>query len=121
MPPLAGGEEGCDGENVTTSHIILNGGICPSNHVDCAAFDQGLFSVSLKTVQLTDTSDSAMYIQMNGPRHIPSEANTPSSNCHCLASIIPRMKFDLGPQWVSNVNLYLLCVADIYSKQDCNV
>jgi hypothetical protein len=42
MPPLAGGEGGCDGENVTTSHINLNGGICPSNHVDCAAFDQGL-------------------------------------------------------------------------------
>jgi hypothetical protein len=64
MLSLAGGEGGSDAENLTTSHINFVGRICPSNHVDCAAFDQGLFSVSLKTVQFTDASDSAVYIHI---------------------------------------------------------
>ena len=37
-----------------------------------------------------------MYIHVNGPRHIPAKACTPSSNRRCLAAIIPRMKFDTG-------------------------
>jgi hypothetical protein len=36
------------------------------------------------------------HIHANGPRHIPSKANTPSSNCHRLASVIPRTKYASG-------------------------
>jgi hypothetical protein len=42
-----------------------------ADDVGCAGeyYDQGLFSVSLKTVQFTDTFDSSTYIHMNGPTH----------------------------------------------------
>ncbi len=81
----------------TISYAISAGVICPPKHVGCAGdFDKGLFSVSLKMVQFTDTFDSSMYIHMNGTRHIAAKANTPSSNRRCLAAINTRMKFDMG-------------------------
>ena len=94
--------------NITTNqntnqytNIIVHGDsiqeICPPKHFGCAEeCDQGLFSVSRKTVQFADTFDSSMHIHVNGPRHIPAKACTPSSNCCRLAAIIPRMKFDTG-------------------------
>ena len=82
----------------TTSHANSAGGvICPPKRFGCAGeCDQGLFSVSRKRVQFADTFDSSMHIHVNGPRHIPAKACTPSSNRHRLAAIIPRMKFDTG-------------------------
>jgi hypothetical protein len=45
-------------------------GICPPKHFGCAGeCDQGLFSVSRKTVQFADTFDSSMHIHVNGPAH----------------------------------------------------
>ena len=82
----------------STCHANSAGGvICPPKHFGCAGeCDQGLFSVSRKTVQFADTFDSSMHIHVNGPRHIPAKACTPSSNRCRLAAIIPRMKFDTG-------------------------
>ena len=60
------------------------------------AFDQGLLTVSGNLVQSTDASEFASCVNERGLRHIPFKANTPSSNCRCLASVIPSMKFQLG-------------------------
>ncbi len=75
--------------DVTTSQKSTSGGLCLTKHIECNELDQGLFSVSCKKVQLTDASEFSDYTHANGPRHIPSKANTPSSNCCRLASIIP--------------------------------
>ena len=87
VPPAQGGasreRRGVTLNHPTTSHANSAGVICPPKHFGCAGeYDQGLFSVSRKTVQFADTFDSSMYIHVNGPRHIPAKANTPSSNCH---------------------------------------
>ena len=107
--------------NITTNqntnqytNIIVHGDsiqeICPPKHFGCAEeCDQGLFSVSRKTVQFADTFDSSMHIHVNGPRHIPAKACTPSSNRRRLAAVIPRMKFDTGShQSRTNKNKYRL-------------
>ena len=48
-------------------------GICPPKHFGCAGeCDQGLFSVSRKTVQFADTFDSLMHIHVNGPAQLDS-------------------------------------------------
>ena len=48
-------------------------GICPPKHFGCAGeCDQGLFSVSRKTVQFADTFDSSMHIHVNGPAQLDS-------------------------------------------------
>jgi hypothetical protein len=60
------------------------------------AFDQGLLTVSGYLVQSTDASEFASCVNGRGLRHILFKANTPSSNCHCLASIIPSVKIQLG-------------------------
>ena len=80
----------------TTSHANSAGGvICPPKHFGHAGeCDQGLFSVSCNMVQFADTFDSSMHIHVNGPRHIPAKACTPSSNRCPLTAIIPIMKFD---------------------------
>ena len=66
---LAGREGGCVTANhTTTSHANSTQVTCPPAHVEYAGdFDKGLFSVSLKTVQFTDTFDSSMYMHVNGP------------------------------------------------------
>ena len=47
--------------------------ICPPKHFGCAEeCDQGLFSVSRKTVQFADTFDSSMHIHVNGPAQLDS-------------------------------------------------
>jgi hypothetical protein len=81
--------------DVTTSQKSTSGGLYPTKGIEYNAFDQGLFSVSCKKVQLKDASEFADYTHANGPRH-PSKANTPSSNCCHLASIIPRTKYASG-------------------------
>ncbi len=71
--------------DVTTSQKSTSGGLCLTKCIECNAFDQGLFSVSCTKVQLTDASEFADYTHANGPRHIPSMANTPSCNrCHLV-------------------------------------
>ncbi len=75
--------------DVTTSQKSTSGGLCLTKHTEYNAFDQGLFSVSCTKMQLTDASEFADYTHANGPRRIPSKANIPSSNHHCLASAIP--------------------------------
>jgi hypothetical protein len=45
--------------DVTTSQKSTSGGLCLTKHIECNAFDQGLFSVSCKKVQLTDASEFA--------------------------------------------------------------
>ncbi len=45
---------------------------------------------------MTDTSQPAVHVHKNGPRHIPLKANTPCSNCMRLVTIIPTAKFDSG-------------------------
>ena len=60
------------------------------------AFDQGLLTVSSNSVQSTDASEFASCVHGRGPRHIPSKANTHSSNHRHLASVIPSVKFQLG-------------------------
>ncbi len=82
--------------DVTTRQKSTSGVLCLTKCIECNAFDQGLFSVSCKKVQLTDASEFADYTHANGPRHIPSKANTPSSNHRCLASVIPRTKYASG-------------------------
>jgi hypothetical protein len=82
--------------DVTTSQKSTSGGLCLTKRIECNAFDQGLFSVFCTKVQLTDANEFAEYTHANGPRHIPSKAKTPSSNCRCLASIIPRTKYASG-------------------------
>jgi hypothetical protein len=72
-------------QEVCANQIMLNNGL-----------DLGLFLVSGQSVQIRDTSESAIYIHNNGPRHIPLRANTPSSNRRHLATIIPRAKLDSG-------------------------
>jgi hypothetical protein len=88
VPPLIGGEGGSEALNLTTHQINCVGGMPTSTHVKCDTFDQGLFSACGKMVQFTDASESAVYIHMNGPRHISPKSIIPSSNCCCLASII---------------------------------
>ncbi len=78
--------------DVTTSQKSTSGGLCLTKCLECNAFDQGLFSVSCQKVQLTDASEFSDYTDANGLRHIPSKAKTPSSNHHCLASVVPRTK-----------------------------
>ncbi len=82
--------------DVTTSQKSTSGGLCLTKRIECNAFDQGPFSVSCKKVQLTDASEFADYTHANGPRHIPSKANTQGSNHHCPASVIPRTKYASG-------------------------
>jgi hypothetical protein len=74
--------------DVTTSQKSTSGGLCLTKRIECSAFHQGLFSVSCTNVQLTDASKFAGYTHANGPRHIPSKANKPSSNCRRLASVV---------------------------------
>jgi hypothetical protein len=82
--------------DVTTSQKSTSGVLCLTKCIECNAFDQGLFSVSSKKVQLTDASEFTDYTHANGPRHIPSKANTPSSNHRGLISVIPRTKYASG-------------------------
>ncbi len=75
---------------------MFSGGTRQSNDVEHNGLDLGLFPISGKSVQVRDTSEFAIYVHSNGPRHIPSKAKTPSTNRRHLAAIIPRAKFDSG-------------------------
>jgi hypothetical protein len=59
---------------------VFSGGTRQSNDVEHNGLDLGLFPVSGKSVQVRDTSECAIYVHSNGPRHIPSKAKTPSTN-----------------------------------------
>ncbi len=53
---------------------VFSGGTRQSNDVEHNGLDLGLFPVSSKLVQVRDTSESAIYVHSNGPRHIPLKA-----------------------------------------------
>jgi hypothetical protein len=59
---------------------VFSGGMRQSNDVEHNGLDLGLFPVFGKLVQVRDTSESAIYIHSNSPRHIPSKAKTLSIN-----------------------------------------
>ncbi len=79
----------------TTSQKSTSEGLRLIKRIECNVFDQGLFSVSCKEVQL-NASEFADFTHANGPRHIPSKANTPCSNRRHLDFVIPRTKYASG-------------------------
>jgi hypothetical protein len=52
---------------------VFSVGTCQSNDVEHKGLDLGCFPVSSKLVQVRDTSESAIYIHRNGPRHIKTK------------------------------------------------
>jgi hypothetical protein len=52
---------------------VFSGGMHESNDVEHNGLDLGLFPFSGKLVQVRDTSESAIYVHSNDPRHIKAK------------------------------------------------